>query len=157
MDLLLIEKIFAGTSKNLVKSRNWTPPAVYYPTSQNSVNDCRPRPIPEIAWPDKVRSSLDFCHWFIIKFYLIYFQFVQFLHFQVATSFSSKWWRHENWWRYEKATWYLFSVFPLISIPWCATTILKSDFKFVESLRQYEIILEVLQFWCVKRAIQTKN
>ena len=74
-----------------------------------------------------------------------------------ATSFSSKWWRYENGWRRENATWYILSIFPLVSIFWCATMILKTDFIFAESLHWCEIILEFFQFWGLKITFQTNS
>ena len=121
--------------------------------------------------PCSLTCSYNICHWFVIKVYsfiLLFYSLVRWL--VVTIEFSSKWWRHENtirwlvvtigfsskWWHHENTMQYILSIFQLISIFRCATMILKSDFMFVESLHWYEIILELLQFWCAKRVFQIK-
>ena len=98
-------------------------------------------PFSETFWSGKVRDYLPLIYY--KSLFNMNFQFVRFV---VTTSFSSRWWPHEKQWRHENTMWYISSVFPPISIFWCATTILKSDFVFVECLHCYERILEFSQF-----------
>ena len=106
-----------------------------------------------IFWNFLTRQKQKFMDYFPLIYnkslFNMNFQFVCWL--LVTTSFSSKWWRCEN------TTWYILSIFSLISIFCRATMILKNNFVFVKSLQWYEIVIEFLQFWCAKRASQIKN